>query len=243
MGPGIVSVAPRNLRADPDRRLLNVRVPTVVFDFDSTLVACESLEEILRPRLAGRPDLVRQIRAVTDAGMAGTIPFAESLRRRLAIAQPTRADVRRFAASAHRRLTPGMAPLVEELRRRRVGVSIVSGALREATLPLARRLGIPPRRVHGVRARWGRDRRFLGLVAGDPFAVAKWKGAARIAPTWSRPRIGVGDGATDLELFRRGAVDHFVAFTQHARRKAILVPGVPEARDVARLRRILEDLL
>jgi phosphoserine phosphatase len=218
-------------------------MPTVILDFDSTLVACESLEEILRPRLAGRPDLVREVHAVTERGMAGEIPFAESLGRRLAIAQPSLADVRRFAARAHRSLTPGMARLVADLHRRRVGVSIVSGALREAMLPLATRLRIPARRVHGVRARWGRDGRFLGLRSDDPFVIGKAEGVAKIAPSWSRPRIGVGDGATDLALARRGAVDRFVAFTENARRKAILVPGVPEARDVAALRRILEELL
>jgi phosphoserine phosphatase len=217
-------------------------VPTVVIDFDSTLVSCESLEEILRPRLAGRPDLVREVERITNLGMAGEIPFAESLSRRLAIAQPRREDVRRFAAAARRFLTPGMDRLVADLRRRRVAVSWVSGALREATLPLARRLGVPARRVHGVRARWGRDGRFLGL-ADDPFSVSKAAGVKRVAPTWSRPRVGVGDGATDLELLRRGAVDRFVAFTQHARRKAVLVPGVAEARDVVELRRLLEDLL
>ncbi len=69
------------------------------------------------------------------------------------------------------------------------------------------------------------------------------EGVADIAPRWSRPRIGVGDGATDLALLRRGAVDDFVAFTEHARRKAVLVPGVPDAKDVAALCRILEELL
>jgi D-3-phosphoglycerate dehydrogenase len=217
-------------------------VPTVVVDFDSTLVSCESLEEILRPRLAGRPDLVREIREITDLGMAGEIPFAESLARRLSIAPPSRADVRRFAASAHRFLTPVMGRLLADLRRRRVAVSWVSGALREAMLPLARRLGVPARRVHGVRPRWGRDGRFLGLSPRDPFATSKAAGVERVAATWSRPRVGVGDGATDLDLLRHRAVDRFVAFTQHARRDAVLVPGVAEARDARELGRLLEDL-
>jgi HAD superfamily phosphoserine phosphatase-like hydrolase len=218
-------------------------VPTVVFDFDSTLIDAESLEEILRPGLAGRPDLVARVRAITDLGMAGRISFGESLRRRLAILAPTRSAVRRFAATAHRHLTRGMADLVSDLRARRVGVSIVSGAVREAILPVARRLGVPPRRVHGVRPAWGRDGRFLGLRPSDPFARSKAAGLAVPSRTWSRPRIAVGDGATDLELLRRGRVDRFVAFTEHARRAAVLQPGVPEARDVPTLRRVLEDLL
>lgn len=218
-------------------------VPTVVLDFDSTLIDRESLEEILRPRLADRPDLRAKLRAITDLGMAGRVSFGESLRRRLAILAPTRAAIRRFSATAHRHLTRGMADLVSDLRARRVGVSIVSGAPRDAILPLARRLRVPAHRVHGVRPRWSRDGRFLGLRPTDPFAKSKALGLARPSKTWSRPRIAVGDGATDLALLRRGVVDHFVAFTEHARRKAILLPGVPEARDVPALRRILEDLL
>jgi phosphoserine phosphatase len=122
-------------------------------------------------------------------------------------------------------------------------VSIVSGAARETILPLARRLGVPASRVHGVRPRWGRDGRFLGLRPSDPFARSKALALARPSKRWSRPRVGVGDGATDLALLTKGVVDRFVAFTEHARRLSILVPGVPEARDVPALRRILEELL
>lgn len=218
-------------------------MPTVVLDFDSTLVDCESLEEILRPRLAGRPDLVGEIHAVTEAGMAGTLPFADSLRRRLEIATPTLRDVKRFAAQAHRHLTPGMEALIAELSTRGAEVWIVSGALRESAIPLARRLGIPAARVLAVRARWRRDGRFLGLRDDDPFVRGKAEGVARVSETWPMPRVGVGDGATDLELLRRGAVDHFVAFTQHARRPSVVLAGVPEARDVAELRSHLERLL
>jgi phosphoserine phosphatase len=218
-------------------------VPTVVFDFDSTLIDRESLEEVLRPGLADRPDLVAEIRAVTELGMAGRISFAESLRRRLEILAPTRAAVRRFSATAHRHLTKGMARLVHDLRARRVGVSIVSGAFREAILPLARRLGIPASRVHGVRPRWSREGRFLGLRRTDAFARSKALGLRSAAKRWSRPRIAVGDGATDLELLRRGVVDRFVLFTEHVRRPALRIPGVREARDLPALRRTLEDLL
>lgn len=218
-------------------------MPTVVFDFDSTLVCCESLDEILGPRLSGRPDLVRDVVAVTREGMDGKIPFSESLRRRFAIAAPIRSEVVRFAESSVGRMTPGMDELVAELRMRGVDVSIVSGAMVEAMTPVAERLGVPPSRIHGLRVRWEEDGRFLGFRPDDPFVVGKAEGVADVAPSWARPRIGIGDGATDLALWRSGAVDHFVAFTQHARRAAVLVPGVREARDVGELRRILGELL
>lgn len=216
---------------------------TLVLDFDSTLVSVESLEEILRPRLAARPDLVRELEAVTELGMTGAIGFADSLGRRLALAQPALGDVAAFAAGARRHLTRGMDDLVAWARGRGHEVRIVTGALREAVLPLAASLGVEASRVHGVSARWGTAGEFLGLDPADPFARSKLEGVLPLAALWPRPRIGVGDGVTDLALLRGGALDHFIAFTEHRRREAVLRSGVPEARDAAELARLLEDLL
>ena len=46
---------------------------TVVFDFDSTLISCESLDELLSELLAGRPDDAARVRALTVEGMEGRI--------------------------------------------------------------------------------------------------------------------------------------------------------------------------
>ena len=61
--------------------------PTLIFDFDSTLVGFETLEALADVALDGAPDAeaVRsEIAALTDRAMAGEIPFGEALRRRLA---------------------------------------------------------------------------------------------------------------------------------------------------------------
>ena len=216
---------------------------TVVFDFDSTLVRCESLEEILAAGGAGRPDLEAQIRRITDDGMAGRVSFAESLRRRLEIARPHRDDVVAFAARARGAVTPGLAELIADLRRRDVHVAIVSGAFRDAMLPATRDLGIDDASVHGVGGLWTDTGEFAGFAADDVFARSKTEGVATIAPTWTRPRIGVGDGMTDRELHVAGLVDHFIAFTANVRREAVVATGDPEARSVAELRRLIDERL
>ncbi len=216
---------------------------TVVFDFDSTLIDCESLEEILAVRLRERPELEQELRAITALGMEGALSFRESLARRLALAAPTLAEVKAFGLHAIARLTPGMAGLIADLRGRGVAVAIISGGLREAIVPCAHFLGLDDAAVGAVRLRFADDGSFLGIDPDDPFSLSKSLGASALSASWSRPRIAVGDGMTDLNLQRDGLVDHFIAFTQWARRAPVLASGAPEAADVATLTELIQELL
>jgi HAD superfamily phosphoserine phosphatase-like hydrolase len=207
-------------------------VPVIAFDFDSTLIRCESLDEILARALRDRPERAAEVRAITDAGMEGRIPFVESVRRRLAITRLRRDAVEAFADEAVGLLTPGIAALIGRLD---AEVWIVSGALREVLLPAAAHLGVPGSRVLGTVARWSRDG---GL---EEFIDCREKADLLAGRTdrWDRPRTIVGDGMSDHAVFARGLVDRFVAFTAHARRAAVVATGAPEARDVRELEYLL----
>ena len=216
---------------------------TVIFDFDSTLISLESLDEILRPEYARRPDLEKKINAITAQGMAGEIPFHESLARRLALARPKRADVRAFGRLAIQLITPGVKDLIASLHRREVQVRIASGGLREAILPCAEYLGVPPEWVHAVCPVWGADGFLADLDPDDLMARSKTEGVRLWIDQCPRPAVAVGDGMTDYALFRDGLVDHFIAFTANVRRPNLIKTGMPEAHTVAELAELLEDRL
>lgn len=205
---------------------------TLVLDFDSTLITRESLEELLA---RARPDLAKEIREITAAGMEGRISFRESLEKRIALVRPTRAQVEALGREAKAWITPGMEGLVGEERGE---VWLVSGGLLEALLPVAEHLQIPPARVLATRARWSRKGELLGLDVRDKPEMLRPHAAAM-----ARPRILVGDGMTDYEPFREGLVDHFVAFTANVRRPPVVATGAPEAASVDDLRRVLAKLL
>jgi len=210
-------------------------VPTVVFDFDSTLIDCESLDEILSRVLAGRPEVTAQVRAITDRGMEGLVPFRESVESRLRLARPTLVQVRQFGEEAVAHITAGMAGLVARLRERGDEVWIVTGGLIEAVAPVAHALSIPASRVLATHARWSAAGELEGLAR----CTTKVEAAREVAGGWPRPRTGVGDGMTDHALLAAGLVDRFVAFTQHARRAAVVATGAPEARSVPELEYLL----
>ena len=219
-------------------------VTQVIFDFDSTIIRCESLEEILRPRLEGDSAKMAQIEEITRLGMEGAIDFKESLSRRLALAQPNLSDLERFGREGTPWLTSGMEGLIASLHRRGLEVWIVSGGLREAIVPVAAHLGIPAERVLAVRLQWRTDGSFAGIDPGDRFSVSKVDGCRAFFGPTDRPRpirIGVGDGMTDFALFDAGLVDCFIAYTEHVRRPAVVATGQPEASDTNELARLLEE--
>jgi phosphoserine phosphatase len=182
--------------------------------------------------LGGSPE----IRAITDAGMAGEIDFRESMDRRLAIAAPTLKTVEEFGREALRHVVPGMADLVRGLD---AECWVVSGGLREVLIETARSMGIAAKRVRGTQADWADDGSLRGLLQCGP----KFEAVRDVYRNWSRPRIGVGDGMSDYALFEAGAVDHFVAFTGVVRREAVVATGAPEARNVEELEYVLGQLL
>ena len=181
-------------------------------------------------------DRAAEIRAITDAGMAGEIDFRTSMERRLAIAKPTRAMVERFGREALGHVTEGMAELVKTLP---AECWVISGGLQEALLETARSMGIPPKRVRGTLVDWAPDGSLRGLkrCGSKPDAVRD------VANNWRRPRIAVGDGMSDYALLPAGCVDHFVAFTGVVRRAAVVATGCPEARNVDELEYVLQRLL
>ena len=206
---------------------------TIVFDFDSTLVKCETLEVLVAPQLDGDEAKASEYRRITEAGMSGGWSFAESLQARLTVAAPQRQDLDTFSRGLRDLWTVGMPELVGTLIQEGEEVWIVSGAPAEVIVAAGRALGIPPPQTRGVRLKWSPDGRFHSVDPEDPFSRSKVEGLSGLTEEWSRPRIMVGDGLTDRALFDEGLVDHFIPFTEHVRREVVIQGGLPEASSSA----------
>lgn len=216
---------------------------SVIFDFDSTLIRVESLEEILRPHLEANPKLAEEMETITNRGMEGLISFRESLEQRLAMAQPRLADVQKFGESAKAYLTEGLDQVIIWLQGKGADVHIVSGGLKEAIVPLAAELGMTEDHVHAVALKWQPDGSLEGIDLNDPFSDTKRAGFAQLRPKLASPCIVIGDGYTDFELFNSGLAEHFIAFTAHKRREAVVANNCPEANDKHSLIQLLESFL
>lgn len=216
---------------------------TIIFDFDSTLVSCESLELILQEKLQDKSDTLSKIHEITQEGLKGVIPFSDSIARRLAIAAPNKGEVERFGLQALEMITDGIPDLIQDLLSKGVDVWVVSGGLYESLLPVCQYLGIDKSRVLGVQLLWGDKGEFLGIDPEDAFSRSKVEGVSKIASQWIRPRVIIGDAMSDYRLYEQKIVEHFILYTEHLECEEIKQLGVETANDTRELRNKIDVLI
>lgn len=199
---------------------------TVVFDCDSTLSGIEGIE-----LLAGSHQ--EEIARLTRAAMNGEVPLEEVYGQRLEIIRPSRDQVEELAVRYWERRVPGVESVIEQLRADGVAVRIVSGGIRQAVVPFARRLGVAGEAVAAVELRFDPSGSYAGFDPASPLARAG--GKRRVLEAWRdtlpAPVMLVGDGATDLEA--RPAVDQFVAFAGVLQHPAVLAQADRVIRDLS----------
>jgi phosphoserine phosphatase len=187
-------------------------------DVDSTLAVTEGID-----LLAGIGGVGDQVAAITERAMRGELDFAASLRERVGLLAGLPAEAIE-AANAQVTLNLGAGELIEGLRRRGVGIGLVSGGFTAMVAPLASRLGIERFRANTLEVVGGR---LTGQLAGPivdraakAAALREWAQADGIAPG---DTVAMGDGANDLDMMAAAGLS--IAF--HAK------PAVAAAADQA----------
>jgi phosphoserine phosphatase len=190
---------------------------SVVLDVDSTLCGVEGIDWLAALRGS---DVGAKVAELTDQAMRGRIALGAVYGERLALVQPARHEVEMLATLYISALAPGAARAVRRLRGAGRRVVLVSGGLRDAILPVARKLGIPDDDVHAVGARFTADGEYAGHDGESPLTTATGKRDV-VEGLALPPRVlAVGDGATDLAI--RPVVDAFAAYTGFVRRDAVV---------------------
>jgi D-3-phosphoglycerate dehydrogenase len=206
----------------------------LVFDFDSTIVSVEGLDELARIALADDPDrerTVEAIEAITRDGMSGAIGIDESLRRRLAMLTIERKHVDAVVRLLRKRLSPSFRRHAAAVKRNAGRIHVVSSGFREYVEPVCRDLGIPPERIHCNSLSW-KGQRVAGFDASS--LLAKPGGKARAVRALRLPGrvVAIGDGITDAEIRDDGAAHEFVAYCENVERESVVARADRVARSV-----------
>ena len=218
---------------------------TVFFDFDSTVISKESLDEVIALALVSAPEderkmLNQKVEEITNAGMEGALPFTESVLRRLAVAPLTDEHFRRVGNALIEDITPGLPDLIAELHARENLVYIISGGFRPCLLPTAKRLDISPERVFANTYLTDSDGSVTSPDIDNPCFTDNGKVPViqHIATTERPPRpyVMIGDGSNDLRAYTEGVVDYFCGFTAHIQRDIIKTQAPKQTASVAELR-------
>ncbi|MDA0803135.1 MAG: HAD-IB family phosphatase [Planctomycetota bacterium] len=205
-----------------------MRRGTLILDFDSTIVSVEALDELARMVLKHSPtrdEVVARIEAITRAGMEGSMSIQESLAQRMALLSFSREALPPLIEHLRGCITPSFAKHRETIAHRSSRIHVVSGGFIEWVAPVCESLGILGAHCHANRLRFDSRGQCAGIDPSSTLARAGGKPQTirqlRSDRGLYAPIVLVGDGATDLEAKQAGAVEAFVAYTEHAHRPAV----------------------
>jgi phosphoserine phosphatase len=190
---------------------------SIILDVDSTLCGIEGIDWLSGLRGG---DAAEEVTALTKRAMAGEIALDAVYGERLALVRPTRDDVAALAREYETALDARAASVVRTLHEAGRRIVLVSGGIREAILPVARRLGVTEGDVHAVSVRFDAFGAYAGFDDGSPLTMAAGKRAVATALALPSRVLAMGDGATDAAM--RPAVDAFAAYTGFVRRESVV---------------------
>jgi len=177
-----------------------------VFDFDSTLMDGETIDFFAEPLGLGD-----EVAAITEEAMAGRMDFFMALVARAKLLKGL--DVSVAEAICHNLpMMPGAQETVDGLKARGYKVICFSGGFRQATQPMAKKLGLDADFANFLYA--DADGKLTGEVGGEMmYGDAKGDMLMRLQALMGIGRedtLVVGDGANDLSMFAHA--DTRVAF-------------------------------
>lgn len=200
-------------------------LPTLLIDFDSTLVSFETLEALAEAALEGHPDgeaRRAEILRLTDEAMDGRLDFHDALVRRLALVEADHSHVQAVADRAVAALSPSVRRNLDALRRHADRTYIVSAGFREVIAPVAEALGLDPSHILANDLTYDEAGRVIGADPENSLAYEDGKLAAVQALNLSGPVVVIGDGWGDFRIREAGLADRFWAFTEIVARPRVV---------------------
>jgi len=209
-----------------------------VLDVDSTLCAIEGIDWLA----ARRDDAVRdRVAAITDRAMRGEIPLGAVYAERLDVVKPSREEIRELADAYVERVEPGAIKSLAKLTNAGIQVVLVTAGIRDAIVPVAEAVGLPPSAVNAVSLHFTDSGVYSGFDVRSP--LTRNGGKVEMVRALNLPGLilGVGDGITDIEtrLAAPPAVDAFAAYTGVVEREEVVSRADYVIRSFGELTRIV----
>ncbi|MEI6418126.1 MAG: phosphoserine phosphatase SerB [Sphingomonadales bacterium] len=189
--------------ASPRRKRL------IVADMDSTMIACECIDE-----LADYAGVKAEVSAVTEAAMRGELDFAGALAARVALLKGLDVAVLARCLNERVRLNPGARALVQTMAANGARSLLVSGGFMDFAVPVARQIGF----ARAIANRLDRDGDTLAGTVSAPIVDADAKRQLLLADgTPLDAVLAVGDGANDIPMIEAAQAGGGLGVAYHAK--------------------------
>ena len=196
----------------------------LIIDFDSTFVTVESLDELAHIVLKENPESAQRletIRAITRAGMEGSIPFDESLSKRLKLLNINQKDIHAANIVLAKKVTPSFKRNKQFLMENAQNILIISGGFYEMIIPIVSEYGILEDQVFANKFVYKGTSRIAHVDSQNIMAQSGGKVAQANALGLAGEIHVIGDGYTDYQIKSEGPAKKFFAFIENIRRNSV----------------------
>ena len=196
----------------------------LIIDFDSTFVTVESLDELAHIVLKDNPESAQRletIRAITRAGMEGSIPFDESLSKRLKLLNINQKDIHAATIVLAKKVTPSFKRNKQFLMENAQNILIISGGFYEMIIPIVSEYGIFEDQVFANKFVYKGTSRIAHVDSQNIMAQSGGKVAQANALGLAGEIHVIGDGYTDYQIKSEGPAKKFFAFIENIRRNSV----------------------
>ena len=196
----------------------------LIIDFDSTFVTVESLDELAHIVLKENPESAQRletIRAITRAGMEGSIPFDESLSKRLKLLNINQKYIHAATIVLAKKVTPSFKRNKQFLMENAQNILIISGGFYEMIIPIVSEYGILEDQVFANKFVYKGTSRIAHVDSQNIMAQSGGKVAQANALGLAGEIHVIGDGYTDYQIKSEGPAKKFFAFIENIRRNSV----------------------
>lgn len=194
-----------------------------VFDFDSTFVQVEALEELAEISLKGsknREKAIQEIREITDLGIEGKISFTDGLRKRLAIIEANTEHLEKLVRRLRKKVSRSISRNQTFFTANRDKIYVISAGFKEFIVPIVADFGIPADRVYGNTFTIDKKGQITGFDKANVLSQSGGKVKQLEALGLKGEIFVVGDGYTDYQMKLGGEKVKFFAFTENIDRES-----------------------
>ncbi len=196
-----------------------------LFDFDSTLIKLEALEQVGNISLIGNPKknkILRSINTITRLGMEGKIKFTESLEKRLRLLTIHKSHIEQVVTFLKNEISTSIYRNLSFFKTHKERVFVISGGFKEYIIPIVELLGIKPTHVLANEFIFNTKGYVEGFDKSNSLSYSHGKVNAALSLGLKGIAIMIGDGYTDYEVVKMKAADYFIAYAENVYRKTIM---------------------
>jgi D-3-phosphoglycerate dehydrogenase len=196
-----------------------------IIDFDSTFTKVEALDilgEISLDKAPNRAEALKEIQAITDQGMDGSLDFRKSLEQRIEILKPHLNHLPELVDRLKKMVSKSFHRNIEFFKTYKNHIYIVSNGFKDFIDPIVAEYGVESDHVLANTFVFDEDGKVVDFDRNNHLSSNDGKVKTIKELNLDGEIYVIGDGYTDFEIKKAGLAHKFFAFTENVSRDQVL---------------------